>query len=86
MVLVLLLMITFVPVQLADKLDTAGVRLVGVETNLVDVAWAQDPAHPHPPRPDNTVFPLELQWTGATWQQKVEFINHSAFVVETAIF
>ena len=73
-------------VQLADKLDTAGVRLVGVETNLVDVAWAQDPAHPHPPRPDNTVFPLELQWTGATWQQKVEFINHSAFVVETAIF
>ena len=59
---------------------------MGVETNLVDVAWAQDPAHPHPPRPDNTVFPLELQWTGATWQQKVEFINHSAFVVETAIF
>ena len=85
----MLLTISFVStltLQLADKLDTAGVRLVGVETNLVDVAWAQDPAHPHPPRPDNTVFPLELQWTGATWQQKVEFINHCAFVVETAIF
>ena len=56
---------------------------MGVETNLVDVAWAQDPAHPHPPRPDNTVFPLELQWTGASWQEKVESL---VIVVGTAIF
>ena len=36
---------------LSDKLDQAGLQLVPVETNLVDVAWSADPVEPQPPRP-----------------------------------
>ena len=56
---------------LAEKLESAGLVLVPVETNLVDIAWSQDNTHPHPARPDNTVFPLEQEFTGASWQEKV---------------
>ena len=56
---------------LSDKLEAAGLVLVPVETNLVDIAWSQDTSHPQPARPDNTVFPLELEFTGAGWQEKV---------------
>ena len=56
---------------LQEKLELAGLELVPVETNLVDVAWAGDPEHPQPARPDNPVFPLELTFTGASWQEKV---------------
>ena len=56
---------------LAEKLESAGLVLVPVETNLVDIAWSQDTTHPHPARPDNTVFPLEQEFTGASWQEKV---------------
>ena len=59
---------------LSEKLESAGLVLVPVDTNLVDIAWSQDNTHPHPPRPDNPVFPLEHQFTGSTWQQKVKII------------
>ena len=57
--------------RLSDKLEAAGLVLVPVETNLVDIAWSHDTSHPQPDRPDNTVFPLELEFTGAGWQEKV---------------
>ena len=56
---------------LSDKLEAAGLNLVPVEANLVDIAWSQDDSNPQPARPDNPVFPLELQFTGSSWQQKV---------------
>jgi len=56
---------------LSEKLESAGIQLVPVETNLVDIAWSQDSSHPQPPRPDNQVFPLEIQFTGSPWQEKV---------------
>ena len=57
--------------SLSDKLDSAGLQLVAVETNLVDLAWSSDPDRPQPPRPDNPVTPLELRFTGSSWQEKV---------------
>jgi len=56
---------------LSDKLDSSGLQLVPVETNLVDLAWAVDVANPQPARPENTVFPLEMEFTGRSWQEKV---------------
>ena len=56
---------------LEEKLEQAGLELVPVETNLVDVAWAADPTYPQPARPDNPVFPLEQEFTGASWTEKV---------------
>ena len=74
---------------MAERLETAGCQLVGVETNLVDVVWAADPISPQPARwiiiqfskftfslrPEEPIFPLELQFTGRTWQSKVEEIR-----------
>ena len=56
---------------LSDKLDSAGLQLVAVENNLVDLAWSSDPVSPQPARPDNLVMPLELRFTGSSWQEKV---------------
>ena len=60
---------------LEEKLEQAGLELVPVETNLVDVAWVADPSHPQPARPDNPVFPLELEFTGASWPEKVDRVR-----------
>eukprot|EP00090_Calanus_glacialis_P043927 TRINITY_DN7796_c0_g1_i1.p1 TRINITY_DN7796_c0_g1~~TRINITY_DN7796_c0_g1_i1.p1 ORF type:complete len:620 (+),score=228.62 TRINITY_DN7796_c0_g1_i1:83-1942(+) len=62
---------------LADRLDSSGLQLVPVETNLVDLAWAMDVANPQPARPENTVFPLEMQFTGRSWQDKVEEVRRN---------
>jgi len=60
---------------LAERLEQAGAQLVGVERNLVDVAWAADPEQAQPAAPARPVFPLELQFTGRTWQDKVEEVR-----------
>ena len=76
---------------MAERLEAAGCQLVGVETNLVDVVWAADPTSPQPARwnplliqfsklsfscrPEEPIFPLELQFTGRSWQSKVEEIR-----------
>jgi len=60
---------------LSDRLDSSGLQLVPVQTNLVDLAWAMDVTSPQPDRPENTVFPLELQFTGRSWQDKVEEVR-----------
>jgi len=61
--------------SLADRLDSSGLQLVPVQTNLVDLAWAMDCTQPQPARPENTVFPLELEFTGRSWQDKVEEVR-----------
>jgi len=63
--------------SLADRLDSSGIQLVPVQENLVDIAWDMDVASPQPGRPENTVFPLELQFTGRTWQDKVEEVRRN---------
>ena len=76
---------------MAERLEGAGCQLVGVESNLVDHVWAADPTSPQParwssilmqqfskrtfPRPEEPIFPLELQFTGRSWQSKVEEIR-----------
>jgi len=42
------------------SLDRAGMRLVPVEKNLIDVIWGTD----QPSYPDNPVQPLELAFCG----------------------
>ena len=63
--------------SLADRLDSGGIQLVPVQDNLVDIAWDMDVTSPQPSRPENTVFPLELQFTGRTWQDKVEEVRRN---------
>jgi len=60
---------------MAERLEVAGCQLVGVENNLVDVVWAADPTSPQPARPEEAIFPLELQFTGRSWRSKVEEIR-----------
>lgn len=60
---------------LADRLDSTGMQLVPIQANLVDLAWAGEVANPQPSRPENTVFPLEMQFTGRSWQDKVEEVR-----------
>jgi len=62
---------------LADRLDSTGMQLVPVETNLLDLAWTMDVANPQPARPENQVFPLEMQFTGRSWENKVEEVRKS---------
>jgi len=40
---------------------------VGTESNLVDIVWGTD----QPARPENPVFPLEIEFAGKTWDEKV---------------
>ena len=52
---------------LKASLDKAGMRLVAVEKNLVDVVWGSE----QPPYPDNPVYPLGLEFCGKPWEEKV---------------
>jgi len=60
---------------MADRLDSSGCQLVAVETNLVDTVWGQDNTSPQPDRPENPVFPLDIRFSGQTWQAKVESVR-----------
>jgi len=71
--------------SLSDKLDSIGMQLVPVETNLVDLAWAQDDTNPQPSRPENSVFPLEMQFTGRSWQNKVDEIRKTMMEKGTSV-
>ncbi|XP_023332504.1 xaa-Pro aminopeptidase 1 [Eurytemora carolleeae] len=61
--------------SMAGKLDLAGSQLISVETNLVDLLWTADRETTRPARPTNPVFPLGLEFTGRTWQSKVEEVR-----------
>jgi len=61
--------------DLKDQLEDGGHQLVAVEQNLVDVVWEADREDTKPARPENKVFPLEHEFTGRTWQSKVEEVR-----------
>jgi len=61
--------------DLKDQLEDGGHQLVAVEQNLVDVVWEADREDTKPARPENTVFPLEHEFTGRTWQSKVQEVR-----------
>ena len=54
--------------HLGSKLEAANIRLVATEENLVDKVWDQN----QPKAPLNPVLPLNLEFTGQSWQDKVK--------------
>ncbi len=52
---------------LAAKLKSEGVGLVPVAENLVDHIWSGQPDYP-----ENEVKPLEMDFCGKSWQDKVD--------------
>ena len=52
---------------LKASLDRAGMRLVAVEKNLIDIVWGSD----QPPHPESRISPLELEFCGKAWEDKV---------------
>ena len=40
---------------------------VGVEKNLVDHVWGPE----QPERPENAIVPLELEFCGLSWEEKI---------------
>jgi len=61
--------------ELSDQLEEVGCQLHAVDSNLVDIVWKADRENPQPDRPTNTVFPLELEFTGSSWQNRVERVR-----------
>jgi hypothetical protein len=57
--------------ELKNKLDVANMKLVGLETNLVDSVWGSS----QPDRPNQPIVPLELQFTGKSWEDKVHTLE-----------
>lgn len=45
---------------LKSQLDAAGIHLVAIENNLVDIVWDKE----KPSRPTGSAMPLELKYTG----------------------
>lgn len=72
--------------KLEHELAEFGNRLIQTPTNLVDQVWAR-----RPPRPTEPVLPLEMIFTGKSWQDKVEDLRKEmvkkgvSFVVLTAL-
>jgi len=60
---------------LNDKLEDAGYQLLAVEDNLVDLVWKEDRDYTWPSRPENDVSLLGMEFTGRSWQNKVEEVR-----------
>ena len=58
---------------LKASLDRVGMRLVAVEKNLVDIVWGNE----QPRYPDNPIRPLEMQFCGKSWEEKVSEVRVS---------
>jgi hypothetical protein len=55
--------------KLSDKIQKKGGKaLVGVKENLVDIVWGKD----RPPRPNETVKVLGLEFAGKKFEDKLE--------------
>lgn len=52
---------------LSKTLKSSGHTLVSVERNIVDVIWDEKPS-----RPSHVIQPLEIKYTGKSWQDKVK--------------
>lgn len=56
--------------RLEEELSQYGNQLVQTPVNLVDEVWTR-----RPPRPTEPVVPLNLNFTGSSWQDKVTAIR-----------
>lgn len=71
---------------LANSLKNSGCTLTGIDENLIDLIW-----HDQPAAPNNKVIPLGLQYAGKTVGQKVKEIREKmvdtgcSIVVVTAL-
>lgn len=53
--------------SMAKVLDGSNMKLVGVKQNLVDMVWGSA----QPDRPNQPIVPLDIKFTGRSWQEKV---------------
>ena len=53
---------------LRSALSGSGIRLVGVEDNLVDIVWGSE----RPSRPDNPIVHLDMEFSGEPWESKIQ--------------
>lgn len=55
--------------KLAEKIKKkGGSGLVGVQVNLIDAIWGKE----RPPRPNEQIKPLGLEFAGKKFQEKIE--------------
>jgi len=57
--------------SLNQTLEKANIKLVGVKDNLIDSVWGSN----QPERPNQPVVPLEMKFTGKSWETKVTEIR-----------
>merc|ERR1719414_770584 len=58
--------------QLKQTLDSGdNIKLIAVKNNLVDAVWGSN----QPDRPNQPIKPLELKFTGKSWEDKVQDIR-----------
>ena len=57
--------------NLSRSLDKANIKLVGVKDNLIDKVWGSN----QPDRPNKPIIPLEMKFTGKSWEDKVTEIR-----------
>ena len=58
--------------QLKQTLDSGdNIKLIAVKNNLVDSVWGSN----QPDRPNQPIKPLELKFTGKSWEDKVQDIR-----------
>ena len=57
--------------SLKRSLDGDNIKLVAVKNNLVDAVWGLN----QPERPNQPIKPLELKFTGKSWEDKVHAIR-----------
>jgi len=56
--------------SLSAKLKPEGIDVLSVAENLVDRVWDGQPAYP-----ENEVFPLDVKFSGESWQSKVKSLR-----------
>lgn len=53
--------------NLNRSLEKANIKLVGVKNNLIDTVWGSN----QPEQPNQSIMPLEIKFTGKSWEDKV---------------
>ena len=67
--------------SLNRSLERANIRLVGVKENLIDTVWGSN----QPARPNQPIVPLEMKFTGKSWEEKVTEIRERMKEKETDV-
>ena len=57
--------------DLSQRLEKSNIKLVGIKNNIVDIVWGFN----RPDRPKQPIIPLEMRFTGKSWEDKVEEIQ-----------